>query len=151
QPVASSMPLHGLSVLVPTETEGLRRSAPTPRCFVSSNKTSEDAKAHHRENRPHMWETASHPPETGAHDVPPRQLRRPSAEGNSEKRKSAHSSPPQAVLSGRSTHQAGGSTLLEGYLDALTRLHACPHNVLLPFPPLHASAPSLKPHPRQIR
>ncbi|RNC40593.1 hypothetical protein TcCL_NonESM09906 [Trypanosoma cruzi] len=36
QPVASSMSPHGLSVLVPTETEGFRRSAPAPRCVVSS-------------------------------------------------------------------------------------------------------------------
>ncbi|RNC52193.1 hypothetical protein TcCL_ESM10606, partial [Trypanosoma cruzi] len=75
QPTASSMPLHGLSVLVTTETESLRRSAPTPRCDVSPNKTSEDGRARHRGNRPQIWETASHPPETGAHDFPPRQLR----------------------------------------------------------------------------
>ncbi|RNE96108.1 hypothetical protein TcG_13134 [Trypanosoma cruzi] len=55
QPVASSMPLHGISVLVPTKTEGLRRSAPTPRCDVSSNKISEDGRVHHRGNRPQMW------------------------------------------------------------------------------------------------
>ncbi|RNF00157.1 hypothetical protein TcG_12300 [Trypanosoma cruzi] len=69
------MPLHGLSVLVPSETEGLRRSAPTPRCVVSSNKTSEDGRVHHRGDCPQLWETASHPPETDAHDVPPRQPR----------------------------------------------------------------------------
>ncbi|RNC32685.1 hypothetical protein TcCL_Unassigned04685, partial [Trypanosoma cruzi] len=69
---------------------------------------------------------------------------------NSVKRKSAHSPPPQAVLSGRPNHQVGGSTLLEGYRDHLTSPRACPHNVLLPFPPLHASASSLKPYPGDI-
>ncbi|RNC45024.1 hypothetical protein TcCL_NonESM05255 [Trypanosoma cruzi] len=69
----------------------------------------------------------------------------------SVKRKSAHSPPPQAVLSGRSKHQVGGSTLVEGYRDHLTSPRAFPHNVLLPFLPLHAPAPSLKPHPGQIR
>ncbi|RNC40349.1 hypothetical protein TcCL_NonESM10175 [Trypanosoma cruzi] len=44
-----------------------------------------------------------------------------------------------------------GSTLVEGYCDHLTSPRACPHNVLLPFLPLHASAPSFKPHPGQIR
>ncbi|RNC34479.1 hypothetical protein TcCL_Unassigned02730 [Trypanosoma cruzi] len=53
---------------------------------------------------------------------------------NSVKRKSSHSPPPQTVLSGRPKHQAGGSTLVEGYRDALTRPRACPHNVLLLFP-----------------
>ncbi|RNF01955.1 hypothetical protein TcG_11464 [Trypanosoma cruzi] len=71
-------------------------------------------------------------------------------EENSVKRKSAHSPPAQAVLSGRSNHQLGGSTLVEGYCDHLTRSHACSHNVILPFPPLHASAPSFKPHPGDI-
>ncbi|RNC34926.1 hypothetical protein TcCL_Unassigned02254 [Trypanosoma cruzi] len=72
-------------------------------------------------------------------------------EKNLKEQKSAHSSPPQAVLSGRSTHQTGGSTLVERYLDALTRPHACPHNVLFPFPHLHAPASSFKPHPGEIR
>ncbi|RNE99034.1 hypothetical protein TcG_12772 [Trypanosoma cruzi] len=71
-------------------------------------------------------------------------------EENSEKRKSAHSSPPQTVLSGRSNHQVGGSTLVEGYRDHLTRSHACSRNVLFPFPPLHAPASSLKPHSGDI-
>ncbi|RNC56456.1 hypothetical protein TcCL_ESM05967 [Trypanosoma cruzi] len=44
-----------------------------------------------------------------------------------------------------------GSTLVEGYRDALTSPHACPHNVLFPFPHLHASVSSLKPHPGEIR
>ncbi|EKF32223.1 hypothetical protein MOQ_003930 [Trypanosoma cruzi marinkellei] len=65
---------------------------------------------------------------------------------NSEKRKSAHSPPPQAVLSGRSRHQAGDSTLVVGYRDALTRPRACPQNILFPFPPPHASTSSFKPH-----
>ncbi|RNC32705.1 hypothetical protein TcCL_Unassigned04662, partial [Trypanosoma cruzi] len=101
------MPLLGLSVLVPTETEDLRRSAPTPRCAVSSRGSSEDDGARHQGNRPQMWETASHPPETGAHDVPPRQPRRLSDEENLKEQKSAHSPPPQAVLSGQSNHQVG--------------------------------------------
>ncbi|RNC53081.1 hypothetical protein TcCL_ESM09623 [Trypanosoma cruzi] len=99
QPVASSMPPHGLSVLVPTETEGFRRSAPTPRCDVSSNKTSVDGRAHHRGNRPQMWETASHPPEKGAHDVPPRQLRSLSGEGKLVKKEvSALTSTPGSFI-----------------------------------------------------
>ncbi|RNC35213.1 hypothetical protein TcCL_Unassigned01917 [Trypanosoma cruzi] len=53
---------------------------------------------------------------------------------NSVKRKSAHSPPPQAVLSGESKHRVGGSTLVEEYCDALTRPIACPHKVLFPFP-----------------
>ncbi|RNC45837.1 hypothetical protein TcCL_NonESM04368 [Trypanosoma cruzi] len=72
-------------------------------------------------------------------------------EENSEKRKSAHSPPPQEVLSGQSNHQVGGSTLVEGYCDALTRSNACSHNVLLPFPPPHASVSSFKPHQGQNR
>ncbi|RNC35567.1 hypothetical protein TcCL_Unassigned01535 [Trypanosoma cruzi] len=99
QPVASSMRLHGLSVLVPSETEGLRRSAATPRCVVSSNKTSEDGRVHHRGNRPQMWETASHPPEKGAHDVPPRQLRSLSGEGKFVKKEvSALTSTPGSFI-----------------------------------------------------
>ncbi|RNC40580.1 hypothetical protein TcCL_NonESM09938 [Trypanosoma cruzi] len=43
--------------------------------------SSEDDKVHHRENGPQLWETASHPLETHAHDVPPRWLRSLSAEG----------------------------------------------------------------------
>ncbi|RNC61107.1 hypothetical protein TcCL_ESM01117 [Trypanosoma cruzi] len=69
------MPLHGLSVLVPTETEGLRGSAPTPRCVVSLRESSENDGLHHRGGCPQMLKTVSHPPETGAHDFPPRQLR----------------------------------------------------------------------------
>ncbi|RNE99530.1 hypothetical protein TcG_12272 [Trypanosoma cruzi] len=93
------MPLHGLSVLVPTETEGLSGSAPTPRCVVSSNKKSEDGRVHHRGNRPHMWGTSSHPPETGAHDVPPRQLRSLSDEGKfSETEVSALISTPGSFI-----------------------------------------------------
>ncbi|RNF07606.1 hypothetical protein TcG_10385 [Trypanosoma cruzi] len=69
---------------------------------------------------------------------------------NSEKRKSAHLPPPQAVLSGRSNYQFGSSTLVEGYRDHLTRSHACSRNFLFPFPPLHAPASSLKPHPGKI-
>ncbi|RNC38273.1 hypothetical protein TcCL_NonESM12493 [Trypanosoma cruzi] len=145
------MPLHGLSVLVPTETEGLRRSAPTPRCDVSSDKTSEDGRVHHRGSRPQMWETASHPPETGAHDVPPRQPRSLSDEGKfGETEVSALTSTPGSFIR-KIESSIRGSTLLEGYRDALTSPRAFPHNVLLPFPPLHASASSLKPHPGQIR
>ncbi|RNC40067.1 hypothetical protein TcCL_NonESM10498 [Trypanosoma cruzi] len=64
---------------------------------------------------------------------------------NSKEQKSARSPPPQKVLSGWSNHQVGGSTLVEGYRDALTIPRACPHNVQLPFPPLHAPASSFKP------
>ncbi|RNC35889.1 hypothetical protein TcCL_Unassigned01199 [Trypanosoma cruzi] len=99
QPVASSMPLHGLSVLVPTETEGFRRSAPTPQGVVLSRETNEDDGVHHRENRPQMWETASYPPETGAHDVPPRQLRSLSDGGNFGKTEvSALTSTPDSFI-----------------------------------------------------
>ncbi|RNC59742.1 hypothetical protein TcCL_ESM02656, partial [Trypanosoma cruzi] len=145
------MPLHGLSVLVPSETEGLRRSAPTPRCEVSSHKTSVDDGVHHRGNRPQMWKR---------HRIRQELMRMMSLhvsraacqmEENLLKRNSAHSPPPQAVLSGRSNHQFGSSTLVEEYCDALTRPVACPHNFLLPFPPLHAYTPSLKPHPGRIR
>ncbi|RNC54419.1 hypothetical protein TcCL_ESM08166 [Trypanosoma cruzi] len=151
QPVASSMPLHGISVLVPTETEGLRRSAPTPRCVVSSNKTTVDGRVHHRGSCPQMWKR---------HRTRRKKVRMMSlhvsraacqVKENLLKRKSAHSPPPQAVLSGRSNHEVGGSTLFEGYCDHLTRPRACPHNVLLPYLPLHAPASSLKPHPGQIR
>ncbi|RNC54042.1 hypothetical protein TcCL_ESM08552, partial [Trypanosoma cruzi] len=104
QPVASSMPLHKLSVLVPTETKGLRRSAATPRCDVSSHKTSEDDRVHHRGNCPQMWETASHPPETDAHDVPPRQPRSLLGKGNFVKKGSqrTHLHPRQFYQDGRS-------------------------------------------------
>ncbi|RNC55461.1 hypothetical protein TcCL_ESM07057 [Trypanosoma cruzi] len=99
QPVASSMPLHGLSVLVPSETEGLRRSAPTPRCVVSSRETSEDGRVNHRGSCPQMWETASHPPESGAHDVLPRQLRSLSGEGKLVKKEvSALTSTPDSFI-----------------------------------------------------
>ncbi|RNC59177.1 hypothetical protein TcCL_ESM03246 [Trypanosoma cruzi] len=99
QPVASSMSLHGLAVLVPTETESLRRSAPTPRCEVSSHKASEDGRAHHQGNRPQVWETASYPPEKGAHDVPPRQPRSLSAEGKlGEKEVNALTSTPGSFI-----------------------------------------------------
>ncbi|RNC39334.1 hypothetical protein TcCL_NonESM11326 [Trypanosoma cruzi] len=99
KPVASSMSFHGLSVLVPTETEGLRRSAPTPRCDVSSDKTSEAGRVHHRESRPQMWETATHPPETGAHGVPPRQPRSLSDEGKfGETEVSALTSTPDSFI-----------------------------------------------------
>ncbi|RNC40674.1 hypothetical protein TcCL_NonESM09831 [Trypanosoma cruzi] len=128
------MPLHGLSVLVPTETEGLRRSAPTPRCDVSSDKTSEDGRARHRGNRPHMLETASHPPETHAHDFPPRQLRSLSDEGKfGETKVSALISTPKSFIR-MVESSVRGSTLVEGYRDALTRPRACPHNVLFLSP-----------------
>ncbi|RNC40362.1 hypothetical protein TcCL_NonESM10161 [Trypanosoma cruzi] len=141
------MPLHGLSILFPTETEGFRRSALTPRCDVSSNKTSEDGRLHHRESRPQMWEKASHPPETGAHGVPPRQPRSLSDEGNfGETEVSALTSSPGSLIR-KIESSSRGSTLVEGYRDALTRPRAFPHNVLLPFPPLHAPVSSLKPHP----
>ncbi|RNC31823.1 hypothetical protein TcCL_Unassigned05633, partial [Trypanosoma cruzi] len=71
--------------------------------------------------------------------------------GNSVKRKSAHSPPPQAVLSEQSKHRVGSSTLVEGYRDALTRPLACPHRVLFPFPHLHASASPFNPHSGQNR
>ncbi|RNC52883.1 hypothetical protein TcCL_ESM09839 [Trypanosoma cruzi] len=128
------MSLHGLAVLFPSKTEGFRRSAPTPRCIVSSRESSEDDGVHHQGNSPHLWETASHTPETGAHDVPPRQLRSLSAEGKfGEKEVSALTSTPGSFI--RTTKAPSwGSTLVEGYRDALTRPRACPHNVLLLFP-----------------
>ncbi|RNF04425.1 hypothetical protein TcG_10852 [Trypanosoma cruzi] len=140
------MPLHGLSVLVPTETEGLRRSATTPRCVVSSNKKVRMAECiigeialncgkRHRTRRKQVRMMSLHVSRAAC------QMKE-----NSVKRKSAHSSPPQAVLPGRSNHQFGGSTLGEGYRDHLTCSRACSHNVLFPFPPLHASVSSLKPH-----
>ncbi|RNC44571.1 hypothetical protein TcCL_NonESM05677 [Trypanosoma cruzi] len=145
------MSLHGLSVLVPTETEGLRRSAPTPRCIVSSRdqvRTTEcvigemalNCGKRHRTRRKQVRMMSLHVSCADCQMVE-----------NSVKRKSARSPPPQSVLSGRSNHQFGGSTLVEGYCDDLTRPRACPHNVLLPFHPLHATAPSFKPHPGQIR
>ncbi|RNF00422.1 hypothetical protein TcG_11937 [Trypanosoma cruzi] len=62
---------------------------------------------------------------------------------------SALTSTPDS-FTGRSNHQVGGSTLVEGYFDDLTHPRVCPHNVLLPFPPLHAPTPSFKPHPGQM-
>ncbi|RNC52284.1 hypothetical protein TcCL_ESM10515 [Trypanosoma cruzi] len=144
------MSLHGLAVLVPTETEGFRRSAPTPRCVVSSRESSEDDRVHHQGNRPHMWETASHTPETGAHGVPPRRLRRLSAEGKfGETEVSALTSSSGSFIRTIKA-PSWGSTLVEGYRDALTRPRAFPQNVIFPFLPPHAPAPSFKPHPGGI-
>ncbi|RNC35488.1 hypothetical protein TcCL_Unassigned01624 [Trypanosoma cruzi] len=106
------MPPHGLSVLVPGETEGFRRSAPTPHCVVSSNKTSEDGRVHHREVALNCGKQ---------HRTHRKQVRMMSLhvscaacqlKVNLLKRKSAHSPPPQAVLSGRSNHQFGAPHLL---------------------------------------
>ncbi|RNC38748.1 hypothetical protein TcCL_NonESM11975, partial [Trypanosoma cruzi] len=81
-----------------------------------------------------MWETASHPPETGAHDVPPRQPRSLSDEGKFVKKEvSALTSTPGSFIR-KIESSSRGSTLLEGYRDALTSPRAFPHNVLFPFP-----------------
>ncbi|RNC45502.1 hypothetical protein TcCL_NonESM04750 [Trypanosoma cruzi] len=94
----------------------------------------EDDGAHHQGNRPQMWETTSHPLETGAHGVPPRQPRSLSDEGKFVETEVSALTSTQTVLSGRSNHQVGDSTLVEEYRDALTLPRACPHNVLFPFP-----------------